>query len=47
MFLPHQRVITAHEMSENEAAFHEAVKAIRERSPQRIAEYLRTDIQGA
>jgi phospholipase C len=43
---PPPEVISAHEMSENETAFHEAVTAIRERSPDSIAAYLRTDIQG-
>lgn len=40
-------MIAIHEMSEQEKAFDQAITAIRERSPERITTYLRTDIQGA
>jgi hypothetical protein len=32
-------------MSENEKAFHEAVSVLRERYPEHVADYLRTDVQ--
>ena len=44
--VPHPPEVTAaHEMSENEKAFHEAVTSIRARQPERLVRYLRTDIQ--
>jgi len=45
--VPHPpEVIASADMSEHEKAFNEAVTAIRERYPERLATYLRTDIQG-
>jgi phospholipase C len=44
--VPHPpEVIAAVDMSEQEKAYNEAVTSIRERSPERVAAYLRTDIQ--
>ena len=39
-------VMATPDMSEHQKAFNEAVTAIRERDPKRLATYLRTDIQG-
>jgi len=44
--VPHPPEFAAiHDMSENERAFHEAVASIRARQPERLAKYLRTDLQ--
>jgi len=42
---PPPDVGVTHEMSENEKAFHEAVSVLRERYPEHVADYLRTDVQ--
>jgi phospholipase C len=39
-------VLAAADMSEHEKAFNEAITSIRKRDPDRVARYLRTDIQG-
>jgi Phosphoesterase family len=45
--VPHPpEVVAAAEMSEHEKAFNEAITSIRERYPERVTAYLRTDIQG-
>jgi len=45
--VPHPpEVLAAAEMSEHEKAFNEAITSIRERYPERLTTYLRTDIQG-
>ena len=45
--VPHPpEVIATADMSEHEKVFNQAVTAIRDRDPERLATYLRTDIQG-
>jgi hypothetical protein len=42
----HTEVFAAADMPKHEKAFNEAITSIRERYPERLAAYLRTDIQG-